>query len=129
MSSGPEKKIGVWRRSVTSPGFWWRTLITVGLYPLILWRKNQITLTNKRVIQRRGGVLGGSEASINIENITDIFIDKSPMGAVLGYSTIRIQSAGSSAAEIAFEELGNASQLRDAIFDLSDGVADDAAKS
>src|SRR5687767_10625342 len=124
-SAGPEKIIGVWRRSMMSPGFWARTIGTVGMYPLLLWRKNQITLTNRRVMQRVGNVLGGKEISISLENITDVTIDTSTAGALLGYSNVRIQSAGSTTAEIAFEGIADSNKLRQAIFDLQDGKADD----
>ena len=126
--TGPERTIGVWRRSMASPGFWWRSIVTVGMYPLLLWRKNQITLTNRRVTQRIGNVLGGQEISMSVENVTDVSITKTAMGTLLGYSNVRIQSAGSNAVEISFDGLADANKLKDAIFDMKDGVADDAAK-
>lgn len=129
MTTQKERTVGVWRRSVWSGGFWWRTIVTLGLYVILLWRRNQITLTTHRVTQRRGNVLGGSETSINLENITDVNINKSALGTILGYSTIRIQSAGTSDAEIKFEGLADADDLRDAIFDLQDGSLDEKPKS
>lgn len=123
-----EEVIGVWRRSVWTWAFWWRTITTLGLYFLILWRKNQITVTNRRISQRRGNILGGSETAISIENITDISLDTPPLGAIFGYGNIQVQSAGSSQAEISFQGLGRAKKLREVLFDLKDGVADEAAK-
>ena len=122
-----EEKIGVWRRSVWTWGFWWRTISTFGLYFLILWRRNQITVTNRRISQRRGNVLGGSETAISIQNITDISMDIPPLGAIFGYGDVQVQSAGSTQAEISFEGLGAAKKLREVLFDLKDGVADEAA--
>lgn len=124
----PEEVIGVWRRSVWTWGFIWRTVVTLTLYVWLLWRRNQITVTNKRIMQRRGNVLGGSETSLSLENVTDVTVRVSPMGAIFGYGDIEIQSAGSSSAEIAFGGLGRAKKLRDVVFDLKDGVADDVAK-
>ena len=54
----PEQKIGVWRRSMWTWGFWWRTITTLTLYVWLLWRRNQITVTTRRVSQRRGNILG-----------------------------------------------------------------------
>lgn len=124
-----EKFIGHWRRSKWTWGFWWRTITTLGLYWLILWRRNQISVTTRRVTQRRGNILGGEETAMSIENITDIELDIPPLGAIFGFGNIQIQSAGSSTAEIAFQGLGRAKKLREVLFDLKDGVADAAAKS
>jgi hypothetical protein len=123
-----EQKIGVWRRSMWTWGFWWRTITTLTLYVWLLWRRNQITVTTRRVSQRRGNILGGEETSLSIHNITDISIDTPPLGAIFGYGDIEVQSAGSSEAEIAFKGLGRVKKLREVLFDLKDGVADEAVK-
>jgi len=123
-----EQKIGVWRRSMWTWGFWWRTITTLTLYVWVLWRRNQITVTTRRVSQRRGNILGGDETALSIENITDISIDTPPLGAIFGYGDIQVQSAGSTEAEISFQGLGRVKKLREVLFDLKDGVADQAAK-
>jgi hypothetical protein len=123
-----EQLVGVWRRSPMTWGFWWRTVLTLGLYVLLLWRRNQITVTTRRVSQRRGDILGGSETSVSLENVTDISVDVPPMGAIFDWGNIQVQSAGSTQAEISFEGLGRARQLRDVLFDLKDGIPDEAAK-
>ena len=61
-----EREIGVWRRSMMTWGFWWRTIVTLGLYVVLLWRRNQITVTTRRVSQRRGNILGGEETTISL---------------------------------------------------------------
>lgn len=128
MAQEPEQTVGVWRRSVWTGGFWWRTISTLGLYWLLLWRRNQITVTTRRVMQRNGNLLGGEERAISIGNITDIYVDTPALGAILGYGNIQIQSAGSSGAEISFQGLGRVKKLRDVLFDLKDGVANEAAR-
>ena len=128
MNQEPEKTIGVWRRSMWTWGFWWRTITTLTLYVWLLWRRNQITVTTRRVSQRRGNVLGGDETALSISNITDISIDTPPLGAIFGYGNIEVQSAGSTEAEISFQGLGRVKKLREVLFDLKDGVADQAAK-
>ncbi|MBN1965885.1 MAG: PH domain-containing protein [Anaerolineae bacterium] len=124
---GPERFIGEWRRSMATWGFWWRALLTFGLYVVLLWPKNEISVTTRRVSQRHGGILGGSETTIAMENITDVTIDISPLGSILDYGHVIIQSAGSSAAEIDFDGLARAKLLREVIFDLRDGQPDEAA--
>jgi hypothetical protein len=114
----PEAIAGVFRRSRWSWGFWWRTLTSLGLYYLLLWDRNRITITTQRVHQRHGDLLGGQEISMSLENVTDVFLDEPPMGAIFDYGSIRVQSAGSGGAEIGFEALGRARQMRDLIFDL-----------
>ena len=123
-----EQLVGVWRRSMWTFGFWWRAIVTLGLYVLLLWRRNQITVTTRRVSQRRGNILGGSETSLSLENVTDISVYVPPLGALLNYGDIEVQSAGSNQAEIAFQGLGRARELRDVLFDLKDGVPDEAAR-
>lgn len=124
-----EEVVGVWRRSTVTGGFWWRAIATLGLYVLLLWRRNQITVTTRRVMQRRGNILGGSETSISINNITDVSIETPALGAIFNYGTVKVQSAGSSEAEIYFEGLAKAKHLREVIFDLKDGIADEASNN
>jgi len=122
---GPERTVGVWRRSRWSWSFWWRTIVTLSLYYWLLWRKNQITVTTRRISQRRGNVLGGTETTLDLEKITDITIDEPAFGAIFNYGNVRIQSAGSSESEISFDMLGRAKKLREVIFDLRDGKWDE----
>lgn len=128
MVEGPEKEVGVWRRSRWSWSFWWRTIVTLSLYYWLLWRKNQITVTTRRITQRRGNILGGVETTMSLEQVTDITLDEPAIGALLNYGNIRIQSAGSSESEIAFDMLGRARKLREVIFDLRDGRWDEGIK-
>lgn len=126
--NGAEAKVGEWRRSVKTWGFWWRCFSTLGLYYLLLWPRNQITVTTRRITQRRGNILGGDETAMSIENITDVSLDVPPMGSLFGWGNIQIQSAGSSATEISFVGLANAKKLRETLFDLKDGKLDETKK-
>jgi uncharacterized membrane protein YdbT with pleckstrin-like domain len=118
-----EQIIGVWRRSPFTGGFWWRTLFTLGLYYFLLWRRNQITLTNRRVTLREGNILSGRETTIDLSNITDITVSNSVLGAIFHYGDITIQSAGSSDSEIWFSGLAKPDKLRDAIFQIQGETA------
>lgn len=121
----PEREVAVFRRSARSWGFWWRMIITLGLYYLTNWRLNQITLTTRRLTQRRGNILTGNETSMSLERVTDINVNKSLLGSILGYGDIVIQSAGSDSAEIAFVALAKPDKLRELIFDVKDGKLDE----
>jgi hypothetical protein len=126
MATAPEKKLAEFRRSVKTWGFWWRVISTLGLYYFLLWPRNQIVITTRRVNQRRGNVLGGNDTSMSIVNVTDVSLDTPPMGAVFGWGNIEVQSAGSGEAEIFFNGLANAKKLRAMIFDLKDGTYNEA---
>ncbi|MDX1994225.1 MAG: PH domain-containing protein [bacterium] len=128
LDTGPEREVGVWRRSRWTWSFWWRTVITLSLYYWTLWRRNQITVTTRRITQRRGNLIGGEETSVSLENVTDISLDEPLFGAIFNYGNITIQSAGSSSAEISFQGLGRAKKLRDVVFDLKDGRWDETRK-
>jgi hypothetical protein len=121
-----EKTIGTFRESRWSAGFWGRTLITLGLYWLLYHRFNEIELTTRRVTQKRGNFMSQSETSIAIDNITDVTVNRSALGGMLGYGDISIQSAGSSGTEIAQNRLAGSDKLREAIFDLRDGKYDES---
>lgn len=121
----PEKEIAVFRRSTRSWGFWWRTIVTVGLYVLTNWRLNQITLTTRRLTQRRGNLLTGNETTMSLDRVTDINVNKSLLGSIFGYGDIIVQSAGSDSAEISFQGLGSPDKLRELIFDVKDGKLDE----
>lgn len=118
--------IAEFRRSTRTIGFWVRAIFTLGLYVLLLWRRNVITVTNRRVMQRTGNIIGGQETSMQISRITDVTVKTGVMEALMGYGRIEVQSAGSSGPEIAFEGIAKPHALRDLIFDLQDGKYDGA---
>ncbi len=125
--SNQEYVIAEFRRSTRTLGFWWRAILTLSLYVWLLWRRNVITVTNKRIIQRTGNIIGGKETSMQIGRITDVTVSKGVLEALLGYGLIEIQSAGSSGPEIRFDGIAKPDKLRDLIFDLQDGRYDGSA--
>lgn len=118
-----EEIVAQYRRSPLTGGFWWRMILTLGLY-YFLWNRNKITLTDRRIVQRRGGLLGGEETSLNLNRITDIKVKTSALGSVLGYGLFEVQSAGSDSAEIHFDGLARPHRLKEQIYDLQDGTLD-----
>lgn len=125
--NSPEKVVGTFRESRWSIGFWLRTIFTLGLYWFLFHRFNEIVLTTRRVTQKRGSLLSQNETSMSIENITDVTVNRSALGSILGYGDISIQSAGSNSTEIAQTRLAGAAKLRDAVFDLRDGKFDETS--
>src|SRR5256885_1871451 len=113
----PEQTIGVWSHSIFAEGYWWRTLLTVGLYALIHKREQHITLTTHRVSYRRGNLVSGNETSLNLQKVTDVNVTQSVLGTLLRYGDITIQAEGDEP-EILFKGLGNPLKLRDMIFAL-----------
>ncbi len=125
MTQGPEKVVGEWHESKANIQFWLKTILTLSLWYWLFFRHNQIRLTTRRVIQQRGSFITTNDTSTSIENITNVDVNMSLLGRIFNYGDINIQTAGSSAAEIAAKRLQNPDRLRDAIFDLRDGRLDE----
>jgi Bacterial PH domain len=120
----PERVLGVWKRSPLSPGFWFRVVFTAGLYLILLYDRRNITLTNRRVTYNEAQIVGGRETSISIANITEVSVITSPLGALMGFSDVRIQSkgGGDTVPEIFFRSSERPNDLKRAIFELQDRV-------
>jgi hypothetical protein len=93
------------------------------LYVWVLWRRNKITVTTRRIIERRGGIIGGEEVSIQLSNVTDIRVKTSALGSILKYGLVEVESAGSGT-EIVFNGISRPHKLKEILFDLQDGVID-----
>src|SRR5579859_5074866 len=116
----PEQVIGVWKHSKLTGGFWWRTLLTLGMYAVVEARQQNITLTSERVTQHRGGLLSSSEISISLSKIANVSVRTPWLGALLGYGDIAIESEGNGP-QIEFRGLARPGELRDAIFSQQRG--------
>jgi len=66
-----ERDIGVWRGSKSNLQYWLWTILTLSLHYWFIYRQNSITLTTRRVTQKRGNILTSSETSLSIDNITN----------------------------------------------------------
>lgn len=126
MANQREEIVAEFRRSTRTLGFWIRSIFTFGMYYFLLWRRNEITVTTRRVIQRTGNIIGGQETSIQLSRITDVTVRTGTFGAIFGYGEIQIDSAGTSGSEIRFEGIARPHKLKDVIFDLQDGILDDS---
>lgn len=123
--SQPERTLGVWRTSRWYGGFWLKAILTLGLWVILIWQQNYITLTTRRVTQRRGSILNVNETSLSIENVTDVTVNRGVFGSIFGYGDINVQTSGSSGAEIAMVAVPDPERLRNLIFDLTDGRLDE----
>lgn len=122
---GPEKVLGEWHESKANVYFWLRTILTLSLWYWLVYRENNIKLTTRRVMQKRGSIFTKNETSASIENITNVDVNMSLLGRIFNYGDINIQTAGTASAEIQATRLTSPDKLRDAIFDLRDGKLDE----
>lgn len=121
----PERVIGTWYGSKSNAQYWLQTILTLTLYHWLIHQHNSITLSTRRVTQKRGNFLTANETSISMENITNVDVNQSLLGRIFNYGDIVIQTAGSGNAEILFVRLANPIKLRESVFDLKDGRYDE----
>ena len=88
-------------------GLW----LTAGL---AAWTVNDLTLTDSRVVLRRG-VLARRSKVIGLERIQDIATARGPLGRVLDYGLLEIEAAGSSGCEV-IDKVRSPERVRDQVF-------------
>lgn len=120
----PERVVEEFKSTRINIGFWFLTIITLGIYYVLYHRYNKIILTTRRVTQMRGNVFTQNETTISLQNVTDVTINRSIIGRILGFGDIVIQSAGSGASEISFQGIRDPEHLRELLYDLRDGRLD-----
>jgi hypothetical protein len=123
-----ERPVRIFRESKWNVQFWLKSMLTLGLWNLLVYRHNSIELTTRRVIQHRGSILTKNDTSMSIANITDITVNQSFLGRVFSYGDITINSAGANSAEISARRYEAAPLLRDFIYDLRDGRLDEVLR-
>lgn len=106
------------RESPLSLTFWVRLIFTLGLY-IFWWLAKTLTVTNRRVVWRRG-LLSSKERSVPLRQVQDVGISYSLFGRLLGFGTIRVESAGGPATEIVAPRIPGPGQVRDAIVEQLD---------
>jgi uncharacterized membrane protein YdbT with pleckstrin-like domain len=65
----------------------------------IMWRAETYTITDERVLLRRG-VIGKFSRSIGLARVQDVSTSQSLIGRVFDFGTVEIESAGKDGAEI-----------------------------
>jgi uncharacterized membrane protein YdbT with pleckstrin-like domain len=84
----------------------WFAILAVALLTLVYlelqflaWRSESFTITNERVILRRG-VISKFSRSIGLDRVQEVTTSQGVVGRMLGYGTIEVESAGKDSAEI-----------------------------
>lgn len=124
----PEREVETFQATRISLGFWIPVILTLGIYYVLWHRYNKIILTTRRITQMRGSIFTQNETTISLQNVTDVTINRSFIGRLLGFGDIVVQSAGSGASEINFPGIRDPERLREMIYDLRDGRLDMADK-
>ncbi|HET7057261.1 MAG TPA: PH domain-containing protein [Nitrospiraceae bacterium] len=71
----------------------WRSLLTLGLLPLIDYWTSEFAVTNKRVIMKMGWV-SRRVLELNLHKIESVNVDQSLLGRLVGYGTITVIGTG-----------------------------------
>jgi uncharacterized membrane protein YdbT with pleckstrin-like domain len=71
----------------------WRSLLTMGLLPLIDYWTSEFAVTNKRVIMKMGWV-SRRVLELNLHKIESVNVDQSLLGRLVGYGTITVIGTG-----------------------------------
>lgn len=73
----------------------WRSLLTLGILPLIDYWTSEFAVTNKRVIMKMGWI-SRRVLELNLHKIESVNVDQSLLGRLLGYGTITVIGTGGS---------------------------------
>jgi uncharacterized membrane protein YdbT with pleckstrin-like domain len=104
------KRETIWRLS-----FWLKLIFTLGIH-IFWWRANSLTVTNRQIVWKKG-LIGTQERSVPLHQVQDVSVNYKPIGQLLGYGTIRIETAGGPETEIVAEKIAGPGEIRDAILD------------
>jgi len=106
-------------------------LVAAGAVGLVFWlwldwRNDYYIVTNKRVVHLEKTILlHESRDEAPLENIQDIsIVMPSVVGRLLGFNDLGIQTAGAKG-QVIFRTVGNASWIRDKLFDQLEHIKDD----
>jgi len=113
MARQSERTLKISREYPLGCGFMIKVALTLGLY-LIWWMAKQLIVTNRRVILRQG-VLGKKERSIPLSRVQDVSVSYGPLGRILRYGNIRVESAGGAATEIVAKGISDPEGVKNAI--------------
>ncbi|HKN87061.1 MAG TPA: PH domain-containing protein [Nitrospiraceae bacterium] len=71
----------------------WRSLVTLGLLPLVEYVTSEFAVTNKRIIMKTGWI-SRQVLELNLHKIESVNVDQSLLGRLLGYGTITVIGTG-----------------------------------
>jgi len=101
------------RATVWTLGFWFKLIVTLGFY-LFWWSATSVTVTDRRVVWK-SGLFSKNERTIPLQQVQDVSVSYGFFGQLLGYGTIRIESAGGPEPEIVAINIAGPDAVRDAI--------------
>jgi uncharacterized membrane protein YdbT with pleckstrin-like domain len=113
MSMSEETTIIRKRTTVWTWGFWLKTIVTLGIY-LFWWSATHLEVTDRSVTWRTG-LFNKNERTIPLQQVQDVSVSRGFFGQLLGYGTIRIESAGAPETEIVATNIASPDAVRDAI--------------
>lgn len=85
----------------------------------IVWRSESLTITDQRVLYRRG-VFGRFSRSIGLGRVQDVTTAQGFIGRVLGYGTVEVESAARDGAEV-FDHVPDPVGFRNVLFEQLHG--------
>jgi uncharacterized membrane protein YdbT with pleckstrin-like domain len=80
----------------------------------VAWRVNVYAITNRRVFEV-SGVFNKRVSDSSLEKLTDVILTQSLLGRMLGYGTIEVLTAASSAGVNDLEQLANPMEFKTAM--------------
>jgi uncharacterized membrane protein YdbT with pleckstrin-like domain len=85
----------------------------------IIWRSESLTITDQRVLYRRG-VFGRFSRSIGLGRVQDVTTAQGFIGRLLGYGTVEVESAARDGAEV-FDHVPDPVGFRNVLFEQLHG--------
>ncbi len=85
----------------------------------IVWRSETLTVTDQRVLYRRG-VFGRFSRSTALARVQDVTTAQGMLGRVLDYGTVEVESAARDGAEV-FDHVPDPSTFRNVLFEAIHG--------
>lgn len=80
----------------------------------IIWRSESLTVTDQRVLYRRG-VFGRFSRSIGLGRVQDVSTSQGFIGRIWGYGTVEVESAARDGAEV-FDHVPDPVNFRNVLF-------------
>ncbi len=82
--------------------------------PIFRWMSRKLVITDRRVYWTEG-VLGKTERSVYLDQITDVRVEQGARGRAMGYGTVHIETGGRHDTEIVARDIKDPGGIREAI--------------
>ncbi|MGI8607671.1 MAG: PH domain-containing protein [Candidatus Dormibacteria bacterium] len=113
------------RRETTTLGWFVELVILIAALvyldiQYIIWRSESLTVTDQRVLYRRG-VFGRFSRSIGLGRVQDVSTAQGFLGRIFGYGTVEVESAARDGAEV-FDHVPDPVGFRNVLFEQLHGA-------